>query len=311
MKSFPILPEDVIDAVRQVFRSANERVSGLLMTQPAMHEEGLDFHLVSKLDEFGALMVPSGTAVAIETHWLGGRRHYGRWEISDIAVVIAVRVQGGLVARKVALLQTKRLYTREIPIETIDRSDYAIGIGRLIDRDCKLMPLFHQRAFSFTSDCVYGALTAGSEQVARINDYVAARGIPVYYALYNPPRLPTSGLHPRGFLAGSADDNDVGCRVLTNDEMNVALSGLPVGKPPSFENLKKVLCKSAFDPFAEHGWRLETFIADEVLRCREGRLFDGSEDDALEALLYRRTAPITSAIVVTIDLPEHELRFEE
>jgi hypothetical protein len=72
---FPKLPEDVIDAAREAFSDANDRVSQLLMRQPAMHEEGLDFHLVSKLDEFGSQILESGTALVIETHWLGGRRH--------------------------------------------------------------------------------------------------------------------------------------------------------------------------------------------------------------------------------------------
>ena len=106
---FPVLPKDVIDAAREAFADANEGVSELMMRQPAMHEEGLDFALISTLDGHGPVILPSGNAIAIETHWLGGRRHWGRWEISDIAIFISVRVQGGLVARKVALLQTKRL----------------------------------------------------------------------------------------------------------------------------------------------------------------------------------------------------------
>jgi hypothetical protein len=308
---FPKLPEDVIDAVRAVFATANDRVSDLMMKQPAMHEEGLDFHLVSKLDEVGALLVPSGTAVAIETHWLGGRRHWGRWEISDIAIVIVVRAAGGQLVRKVALLQTKRLYTREIPVETRDRSDYEIGIGRLVDKGKKLTPLFHQRKFTFTSECVYGALQSGSEQITHINDYTSERGIPVYYALYNPSEIPSSGVHPQVIRPESPADNVVGCRVLTNDEVNLALDGLPIGTTPTFGKMVNIDRKSTFDPFAVHGWRLENFIADEVMRCREGRIFDGSQDEALEGLLYRRSAPITSAIVVTIDLPESELKYDD
>jgi len=66
---FPTLPEDVINAARAAFADANDRVSQLLVRQPAMHEEGLDFHLVSRLDEQGAQILPSGTALVIETHW--------------------------------------------------------------------------------------------------------------------------------------------------------------------------------------------------------------------------------------------------
>ena len=50
------------------------------------------------------------------------------------------------------------------------------------------------------------------------------------------------------------------------------------------------------------GWRLERFVADEVLRCREGRLFDDTTDPNLRALFYARSAPITAAIVMTVDI---------
>lgn len=304
---FPTLPEDVIDAVRGAFSAANDAVSELLMRQPAMHEEGLDFHLVSKLDEVGPLLVPSGAAVVIETHWLGGRRHWGRWEISDVAIVIAVRVGGGLVARKVALLQTKRLYTREIPVETRDRSDYAIGIGRLIDRTDPVVPLFKQRQFTFTGGCLYGALNAGSDQVEHIDSYVAGRDVPVYYALYNPPKVPCVGLYPRVAKGETPDENQVGCRVLRRREVHGVLEKLPNGTSPSFGSLKAPGRREQFDEYADHGWRLETFVADEVMRCREGRLFEEAQDEVLWSLLYRRDAPIASAIVVTIDLPEDTL----
>jgi len=301
---FPTLPEDVIDAVREIFASANNDVSNLLARQPGMHEEGLDFHLVSKLDEVGPLLVPSGAAVVIETHWLGGRRHWGRWEISDIALVVTVRARGYLVVRKAALLQTKRLYSREVPIETRDRSDYAIGIGRLIDRTDPAVPLFKQREFSFTGECLYGALSSGSEQVQRIDDYVETRGVPVYYALYNPPTIPLSGLYPALAKKREPEDNEVGCRVLRREEVHDALKQLPIGASPSFDGLKSAARATRFDRCADHGWRLETFVADEVMRCKEGKLFESMDDEVLSRLLYARSAPISSAIVVTIDLPE-------
>lgn len=306
---FPTLPEDVIDAVRSLFSDTNDAVSNLLMRQPAMHEEGLDFHLVSKLDEFGSQVLASGTALVVETHWLGGRRHWGRWEISDIAFVITVRIAGGLVARKVALLQTKRLYTKEIPIDQLEQFDFEIGIGRLIDRTEKVVPLFNQRQFSFAPNCVYRAITNGSDQVRRINEYVDARNVPVYYALYNPTVLPTHGLYP---ATGKPPyhENEVRCRVLKREEVNAVLDTLPKGAAPSFKTLQNKNRKSTSDPYAQNGWRLETFVADEVMRCREGRLFEDHHDEDLASLLYSRSAPIAAAIVMTIDLREDRIRFD-
>jgi hypothetical protein len=60
---------------------------------------------------------------------------------------------------------------------------------------------------------------------------------------------------------------------------------------------------SAFGAKRTLACRLETFVADEVLNCREGRLFEKSEDEDLYALLYQRHAPISSMIMITIDLP--------
>jgi hypothetical protein len=64
-----------------------------------------------------------------------------------------------------------------------------------------------------------------------------------------------------------------------------------------------ILPQSSTDDYAPHGWRLETFIADEVLRCHEGRLFEKSDDVDLHTLLYERAAPIASMIMISIDLP--------
>jgi hypothetical protein len=61
--------------------------------------------------------------------------------------------------------------------------------------------------------------------------------------------------------------------------------------------------RNVVHPSDQHGWRLEAFIADEVMRCREGRLFERPDDSDLYELLYERTAPIASLIQIGIDLP--------
>src|ERR1700679_4356840 len=105
----PAIPEDAIDFIRGAFAQANARATLLLSRQPSIHEEGLDFHLISSLDEIGPRLMPgSGAAVEILTHWLGGPRHFGHWEIADIAVVVVVRRSGVLIGRKIALLKSDR-----------------------------------------------------------------------------------------------------------------------------------------------------------------------------------------------------------
>jgi hypothetical protein len=130
---------------------------------------------------------------------------------------------------------------------------------------------------------------------------MADRNIPVYYGFYNPMALPLTALYPPIDGLVTCRSNDLGCRVMPAVDVHVILDRLAPGQPPSLDNL------STARPFDEHdaasivGWRLERFIANEVLRCRQGWIFDDLRDPNLRALLYERTAPIAAAITITID----------
>ena len=225
----PIIPEDAIDFIRSAFAQANRRATNTLARQPSMHEEGLDFQLIAALDEIGSRVLPgSGAAVEIETHWLGGRRHFDfwdnrRWEIADIAVLIVVRRLGALLARKVALLQSKRLYSKEIPVHELELADFRIGIGRLFDRTETVPTITASRAFEFSNESVYGALTVGGDQIERIRAYEASRGIPVYYNLYNPPKMPYRGEVPLRSLPAFDATPELGCRVMSAGDIHAAI----------------------------------------------------------------------------------------
>jgi hypothetical protein len=293
----------VIEYVRQVFTSANDRVSRKMSDHPSMHEESLDHTLIDELtDAPAAFFAAEGAAVRIESHWLGGRRMYGRWEIADIALMILLRRSGRLVQRKIALLQTKRLYSKEIAAEPQEHDDFAIGIGRLGDRTDPEFPMSRQRTFGFDDNSQYGAMSAGSDQVERIEDYVRQRRIPVFYALYNPCQVPCRGEYPA--LNGTRSDapNDVGCRVQTMAHVHGHLSELADGQCPTFGGLNELSDRAQSEAGGPAGWRLENFVADEVLRCRQGALFDGTADENLDYLFYRRSAPIQAAIAITIEV---------
>lgn len=290
------IPASVLQYVREAFCEANKRVSTNLTLHPSMHEESLDHALIAELTATPpTFFAADQAAVAIETHWLGGRRMYGRWEIADIAVLIIVRQAGKLEKRKVALLQTKRLYSREIPTTELDEIDYQIGIGRLADRPEPLFPISQQRAFSFDDDCVFGAMTSGSPQINRIDHYMAEKGIPVYYGFYCPLAVPYQGLYPRTSTDIIASENEFGCRIQSANTVHKAMSVVVAGKAPALSEL--------YDAPQDRilGWTLENFIADEVLTCREGRLFDQNKNVDLNALFYERSAPITAAISIAID----------
>jgi hypothetical protein len=53
-----------------------------------------------------------------------------------------------------------------------------------------------------------------------------------------------------------------------------------------------------------YGWRLEEFVCDELLACREGDRFNSPGDYKIERLFYRRTGAIAAAISVTIEAPD-------
>ncbi len=309
MAGFADIPKVVIEFIRIEFAKANHSVSNTSFFHPNMHEEQLDADLVRSLSASPpTFFATEQAAVQIESHWLGGRWMWRRWEIADIAIFIILRRRGHLDSRKVALLQTKRLYSREIPVVGLTRADYEIGVGRIADRTDPARPLSVPRSFTFDVNCQYAALRLGSHidpedeaQPERIDHYMAERGIPVYYGFYNPPELPIVATYPHSSTAIPPAQNLVGKRVQPAVVVHSVLAGLN-GRSPTVAELTSTTGFDDNDSSSGLGWRLENFIADEVLRCREGKLFTDQTDDRLRGLLYERSAPMAAAISITIDL---------
>lgn len=301
MATFSDIPEVVIDHVRKVFAAANDRSSRALSDHPNMYEETLDHVLVMELTAAPtAFFAEEEVSVVVESHWLGSRRMFGRWEIADIAIFIVLRQRGVLQQRKVALLQTKRLYANEIAGAELEDADFRIGIARIADRTDPTVS--GQRTFTFDEHSRYRALQTQDDQTQRIDDYAKARGIPVYYGFHNPIQLPHRTLYPSPGGMSEAGDNQVGLRVMPAADVHATLAGLSKGQSPSFQNLKRPTPLDPEDEASDAGWRLERFVADEVLRCRQGTLFGDNTDPNLRALFFGRTGPITAAITVTVDL---------
>ncbi len=300
--AFANIPAVVIDYVRVTFAAANDKVSRTMDVHPSMHEESLDHILIQELTAAPpAFFANEQIGVAIESHWLGGRWMWHRWEIADIAIFIILRRRGHLQVRKVALLQTKRLYSQEIPVAELDEAEYRIGIGRIADRTDPLRPLSAQRRFGFDGASVYGALRAGNHQIAAIEEYFDARHIPVFYGLYNPTSIPFSAMYPAPAGGSLASTNQIGCRVLPSDLVHGVVAQLSDGQAPTLDSLSARQIDPN-DPLSIYGWRLEHFVADEVLKCRQGRLFEDADDENLRRLLYARSAPIQAAITITVDI---------
>src|SRR5690348_12734159 len=105
------VPTEILDWFRALFRECNERITEKLSLNPNLPEESLDLTWIEFLSHYSSPVAVSSNWIAkIETHYLGGLRHFYRWEVADIGLLLFIRRQGAVATSKVALLQSKRLY---------------------------------------------------------------------------------------------------------------------------------------------------------------------------------------------------------
>lgn len=299
------IPPDIVDWFREVFASANRRLAEKFLNVPAIPETSLDTTLVEHLSGYASpRRFPFNWVIRLDTHYIGGLRHfYDRWEIADIGVLIFFQQAGRLVRRKVALLQSKRLYPVAGEVASLERYDYMIGMARLGDRDANAPSMLASRRFVFDERCRYRALVSGDEQHRAIVSHIAKYNIPIFYLLYNPPLTPLTVELPLIANAMQEDDPTLGARVIPVEHMFHVLDVAGANYKPSLADTRNILIghQNGSDSF---GWRLEHFMADLLLGCREGRQFDTGDHDAINALFYRRSGPIAATIAVTIEVPE-------
>ena len=127
------IPRDVVDYVRNVFVVCNRRIGRKIAAVPNASEQSLDLTMIEHLSQYSApTILPSDWTVRIDIHYLGGRRHFDRWEVADIGVLLFLRRAGKLVRSKVALFQSKRLYPDSGDIDEEEAADYHVGFARLV-----------------------------------------------------------------------------------------------------------------------------------------------------------------------------------
>jgi hypothetical protein len=151
--------------------------------------------------------------------------------------------------------------------------------------------------YEFTEDCRYGALLAGSDQALAIAEYEHEHGTPVYYQFYNPWCLPYSRHVPIDRFVVPDEPLEFGVRVVSSERVRAALRRRAEGYRPSVTDLVGARVPDTY------GWRLEDFIARELLDCREGALFDSVAQPSIDALFNRRSGPIAAAIAITVEAP--------
>lgn len=291
------LPKGVIEWVRSTFSACNRRITEKLCMSPNSPEESFDLTWIEHLSRYASpIELESGWIVKIESHFLGGRRHFYSWEIADIGVLVHLRLGDQGRTSKVALLQSKRLYPEATPVREETRSDYEIGFARLADPEDASLSLRLAGDFRFTQDSRYGALRYGSDQGKAIDAYMTDVGLKVYYQLYNPWSVPYTQRIPLERYEPPEGLPELGTRVIPASLLHRLLkdSENPV---PALRDLASVPSLPQF------GWRLEDFVCDEVLSCREGDQYSSLQDERIFALFNRRSGPIAAAIAISIEAP--------
>lgn len=307
MNPWPRIPEDVVAWFRSVFAEANRRVCERLVNLPNLRETSLDDGLIEALiPEAAPTLLPSGAIVRMDTHNIGGLLRSGwprweppfvrRWETADIAILVFVYQREALIAKKIGLLQSKRLYPDNNDVDDDeDEFGFLSGMNAFIRReDTQAIGTLH-REFSFSEDSAYGAMRAGSHQIQSIDALNRDFGKTVYYLLYNPQEIPLSVRYPLKERI-RVDRPALGCRVLDADDVHRALTGLKEGESPTYKELIQAASAS--------NWRLETWAADLLLTCQVGEQFDASREDRVRYFLERRSGPIGAALAVSITLPD-------
>lgn len=200
-----------------------------------------------------------------------------------------------LIAKKIGLLQSKRLFPTNQDVDDEDEIGFLHGMNAFIRRDGHQAAAALHRTYSFDESCTFASIQAGHRQVGLIDKLNQDFGKAVFYLLYAPPELPYTVTYPlrQRIRIG---EMQVGNRVVDADGVHRAIAELRDGKSPSFS-----LIQSAC---VGRDWPLETWAADLLLTCQVGQQFDESNDDRVRYFLERRSGPIGAAVAASITLPE-------
>lgn len=297
--TLPVFPPAVHRYVKTVFRGANRRTCQKLATVPNCPEESLDLTLIESLSNYsGPRVVAPGWVVRVDVYYLGGMRHFHNWEIGDIGLLVFAKRAGGVLASKVAVLQSKRLYPDKGSVIELTPEDFRIGFGTLLPTGGREAPLIAQRLFPFTPESRYRALLVDDRQYKSIKDYETTNRIPVHYLFYNPWELPVTYTFPVSGRQRLGRMANGGARIAPADSVRNVLSRSSAGYSPSFRDMNHVVSVKS-----QHasGWRLEHFVAELLLKCQQGRVFESIQEADIDALFNRRSGPIAAAISVTVE----------
>ena len=297
------LPADVKSFMDDLFSNCNFQITKLLSTFPNTHEETLDQLLVSNLAQMqGPVKLGSNWVIRLDAHFIGGGRHYRTWEVADIGLMVIFRKNGKIVRSKLAFLQSKRLYASTQKHKPIDPY-YRMGMGRLLVTDDEHEELIAKKTIKFSKACRYKAFKAADTQHDAMEGFANKHGVKLYYLFYNPAALPWSIDSPVE-QAPYIEKNEVGCRVVPMDLLDSSSNLFQSARSPSYEGIEHAVKDKLDGDDMDAGWRLEYFVNDLFIACKEGVIDDTPNFEMLHSLMSQKSSPISSAISITFDMDE-------
>jgi len=295
MDPWPAIPKDAIEYFRTVFAEANRVATERLVNVPNIRETSLDDALMDALIPFSPpKRLQSGAVVEMDIHNIGGLRRVYHWETADIAVLVFIYRGRQMVAQKIGMLQTKRLFPKNNDVLDADPEGFRYGMNAFLNRDARSPLAVLTREFVFDETCVYGSLNAKSDQIKVINKLNRQFGESVFYMFYNPSTIPLTVRYPVKSKR-RVTKVQLGCRVFLSKEVHAVLGKLKKELSPTLKMIVEGCDNS--------NWRLEEWVADLLLACKLGQRFDDNMRDKITDLLERRSGPIGAAIAVSIALP--------
>lgn len=171
MTSWPVIPPDAIAFFRDAFAEANRLATERLVNMPNIRETSLDDAIIDALMPYAPpRQLASGAIVEMDIHNIGGLKRYWRWETADIAVLVFVYQGQHMIAQKIGMLQTKRLYPKNNDVIEDDPEGFWYGMNAFLNRDARSPLATLNRQFDFDDSCIYAKLEAGSNQVTVIDN---------------------------------------------------------------------------------------------------------------------------------------------
>jgi hypothetical protein len=122
---WPAIPADAIEYFRSAFAEANRVATEHIVNVPNIRETSLDDTFVNALIPFSPpKRLRSGAVVEMDIHNIGGLRRVHQWETADIAIIVFIYRGPQMIAQKIGMLQTKRLFPKNNDVADDDPEEF-------------------------------------------------------------------------------------------------------------------------------------------------------------------------------------------